>query len=692
MAEVKQAAHSEKLFTWPTPQDYNEAVQSPSFCFNDADLKNGITELNEFGLPRPISGGFASVYHVRLDAHEYAVRCFLSRINNLQFRYEAITEYLSARRAPWAVPCKFIEQGMLVGTTWFPILKMEWVKGETLGTWLERHIDDPTALTAIAHHFSNLVSSLRSLGIAHGDLQPANIIVMSDGSLRLVDYDGMFVPSLAGARANELGHKNFQHPDRSASHFDAELDNFSAWLISSSLQILQIDPSLWQQLDCGDDALLFRYADLSDPDHSRVFSILEAHSDERIVLIARVMRTLCRGALNTVPAPNTPVTADEALPPVVYTAPTPPEDIASVQIAPRPIHRPIRRQQHRARKVGGGAMAMMSASIAKGLAVDYARNRKIIVYPTIALATLIIAGTIALRLAANDTHYISDWITRQFEPKGISLFESAHESYEAGDLYAADIKFTTITKHFRDQNFGLKPEQLVEAYVHKAEIAHTWAKDTEAKKNFETAQRLTSQLPNNGGTAEEPLYEPDYFTSQILICEIGKEDIQVIAQNLMSMFKQNPDSARWAPWDLARVFSILLDKDPTFALTYWRTWYGAVAQGGYDSHLLADINNLAFANAMRFASSDQPGTRRIAGDIYQAILLMSGDGSTGKQDKIDALAGVYFVAHANKNKKDEQAAIAGLKALGLTASTEELQSYADTAPVRQYTPERFHTD
>jgi hypothetical protein len=30
---------------WPTPQDYNEAIQNPRICFDDPELKSGQPEV-----------------------------------------------------------------------------------------------------------------------------------------------------------------------------------------------------------------------------------------------------------------------------------------------------------------------------------------------------------------------------------------------------------------------------------------------------------------------------------------------------------------------------------------------------------------------------------------------------------------------------------------------------------------------
>ena len=99
------------------------------------------------------------------------------------------------------------------------------------------------------------------MGIAHGDLQHGNIKVEAGCRIILVDYDGMFVPSMQGFTSNELGHRNYQHPGRTKDHFGGYLDNFSAWSIYTSLYCLTLDPTLWRKLEAGDECLLFRQED-----------------------------------------------------------------------------------------------------------------------------------------------------------------------------------------------------------------------------------------------------------------------------------------------------------------------------------------------------------------------------------------------------------------------------------------------
>jgi hypothetical protein len=107
-------------------------------------------------------------------------------------------------------------------------------------------------------------------------------VLVVDGQLRLIDYDGMFVPALWGEGSHEVGHPNYQHPLRTGSDFGPYLDNFSAWVIYVSLIALAADPGLWKQFGGGDESLLFRREDFEEPEPSDVFHALERHRDQQI--------------------------------------------------------------------------------------------------------------------------------------------------------------------------------------------------------------------------------------------------------------------------------------------------------------------------------------------------------------------------------------------------------------------------
>ena len=43
-------------------------------------------------------------------------------------------------------------------------------------------------------------------------------------AIKLIDYDGMFVPEIESLGASEIGHVNFQHPQRDKKYFSTNLD------------------------------------------------------------------------------------------------------------------------------------------------------------------------------------------------------------------------------------------------------------------------------------------------------------------------------------------------------------------------------------------------------------------------------------------------------------------------------------
>jgi hypothetical protein len=126
-----------------------------------------------------------------------------------------------------------------------------------------------------------LVSDLRSADIAHGDLQHGNVLVLPNGDIRLIDYDGMWVPTLEGEKSNETGHPDFQNPGRTQNDFHCGIDEFSAAVIEIAISALIRDPSLWEKYNNGDN-ILFRRRDFVNPQRSPLVADLQAMNDRDI--------------------------------------------------------------------------------------------------------------------------------------------------------------------------------------------------------------------------------------------------------------------------------------------------------------------------------------------------------------------------------------------------------------------------
>ncbi|HEU4420657.1 MAG TPA: hypothetical protein VFT55_17090 [Planctomycetota bacterium] len=283
---------------WPGVSDYQEAIQAPQLCFGDTDLKVGSPVVNALGLPRPISGGNASVYQIRSGKHEWAVRCFLRDLPDMQKRYAAIDQHLRTTKLP-KVGFSYLKDGIRVRGRWIPILKMEWVRGAPLNEHIKGLLADPKGLRRLAEEWRQLMRLLEKERVAHGDLQHGNVMVAKD-KLVLIDYDGMYVPELHGNPSHELGHASYQHPRRQPADFGPAMDRFSALLAHTAMLALSVKPELWAKYDNGDN-LLFERDDLEEPDQSALFDELEQLADEDVAAQASALRASCSDPIDQVP-------------------------------------------------------------------------------------------------------------------------------------------------------------------------------------------------------------------------------------------------------------------------------------------------------------------------------------------------------------------------------------------------------
>src|SRR5262245_42790184 len=137
---------------WPQPTDYNEAVQEPRLCFADPELASGQVTVGPLGLPQAHSGNFADVYQVTSadGKQRWAVKCFTRQVENLQRRYQAVSEHLARAQLRFTVEFHYLSEGIRVRGDWFPVLKMRWVEGLALNEFVRRHADRPVYLLRLA--------------------------------------------------------------------------------------------------------------------------------------------------------------------------------------------------------------------------------------------------------------------------------------------------------------------------------------------------------------------------------------------------------------------------------------------------------------------------------------------------------------------------------------------------------------
>lgn len=95
-----------------------------------------------------------------------------------------------------------------------------------------------------------------------------------DGTLTLVDYDGMYVAAMKGKKSPTIGTKDFAHPLRTADDFDETIDDFALAVIALSLKAISLAPSLYTTYGAS-DRLLFAASDFLDLSKSKVLAALQ---------------------------------------------------------------------------------------------------------------------------------------------------------------------------------------------------------------------------------------------------------------------------------------------------------------------------------------------------------------------------------------------------------------------------------
>lgn len=246
---------------YPTISEYVESIMLAEDNFDQLSSLRPV--LDSYGNPVMSSGNFAVVFKMKdIDTGKfYAVKCFIKDQEGRTESYTMIADELKNVNSPYILPIRFLEKELFVDTsqsneTEFPVLVMDWVEGKTLDAYLRENLDNKYRLQVLSYRFCQMSAWLMSQPFAHGDLKPDNILVQENGSLVLVDYDGFYVPTMAGMEARELGSPDFRHPLRTPKDFNEHLDDFSIATIALSLKAISLDGQLYHTHAASDRLLL----------------------------------------------------------------------------------------------------------------------------------------------------------------------------------------------------------------------------------------------------------------------------------------------------------------------------------------------------------------------------------------------------------------------------------------------------
>lgn len=269
---------------FPTLSEYNKTIQ--------AQGANAFRTLNNiFFIPArtaPIkiysfgSGSFAVVFKALENNKEIAIRCFIGTDIDYVERYRKIDSYLKTIKENWKTNIQFLENEIEINGKLYPVVKMDWVEGTLFEKYIDKNLYHNDILSKLQKQIVKTSNSLEKNIISHGDIQEGNIIIQEINGkprVKLIDYDGMYIPDFEEKKQIERGRSEYQHPNRASFTFDEKIDRFSFWVILCALEALKFDKTLWKEIMQGGfntlSNMLFSASDFINPNQSKLFNRLE---------------------------------------------------------------------------------------------------------------------------------------------------------------------------------------------------------------------------------------------------------------------------------------------------------------------------------------------------------------------------------------------------------------------------------
>ena len=263
---------------YPLMSEYVSAIRDASE--NLDKLAHLVPVLDDHGEPYRSSGAFAVVFKMEDEQTGkcYALKCFTEEQEGRAEAYCQIADELEFVDSSYITSVKYLDKEIFIDSSCeedeFPVLLMDWVEGETMEAYIAANYQNQSAMSMLCYRFGKMAAWLRTQSFAHGDIKPDNIIVRPDGFLTLVDYDGMFVPSMKGCKSPTIGTRDFSHPLRTVDDFDETIDDFSLASIALSLKAISMKSTLLDIYGAS-DRLLFSENDYRNPSNSKVISALQ---------------------------------------------------------------------------------------------------------------------------------------------------------------------------------------------------------------------------------------------------------------------------------------------------------------------------------------------------------------------------------------------------------------------------------
>jgi serine/threonine protein kinase len=138
---------------------------------------DGFTEIQRIG-----QGGMGEVFRARKDGHWLALKLMSAEKTRWVERRRFAAEFEMMSKISHSSVVKVYEMGEYEGR---PFYTMEWIEGLDILTTAQLY---PDRVEELFGELFEALDHIHSQGIVHRDIKPENVIVLDDGSLRLIDF------------------------------------------------------------------------------------------------------------------------------------------------------------------------------------------------------------------------------------------------------------------------------------------------------------------------------------------------------------------------------------------------------------------------------------------------------------------------------------------------------------------------
>jgi hypothetical protein len=279
---------------FPNAEDYVRAVQDPRRTLRYPALQRAEFALHPLlQIPMPASGTAAVVFKARIDGAEQAMRFFIREDASNRQRYTALGRYfVDHDLGDCVASATWVDDAISINNLTWPMVQMSWVNGRTLDAYISYLVDqgDVAALGSLAATWRNLIDRLKKAEFAHGDLQHGNVLIDTESTLRLVDFDGSWIKTFCNEKPpSETGHRNYQ---RSGRKWDQWMDTFPGLVIYTALLGLSKNPGSWSRLSTGEN-ILFSQQDFAEPFQTNTWKYLSTIGDPEVDHLANRLKECC---------------------------------------------------------------------------------------------------------------------------------------------------------------------------------------------------------------------------------------------------------------------------------------------------------------------------------------------------------------------------------------------------------------